>query len=69
MSSADDLARRVEAQIRREAIDACGLCDDRGWITGRRRGDDGVIRDAAWRCDHTDRPLPERFIPDPRGSR
>ncbi|AXH49717.1 hypothetical protein KNT98_gp75 [Gordonia phage Frokostdame] len=66
MTSAGDLARRAEAQARRDAIDACGLCDETGFITGRQRRADGRMHDAAWRCDHTDRPLPAGFVPDPR---
>lgn len=69
MTSADELGRRAEAQARRDAIDACGLCDDTGWITGRHRDDRGDMHDAAWRCDHTDRPLPAGFVPDPRSAR
>lgn len=68
MTSADELARRAEAQARRDAIDACGLCDDTGWITGRQRGADDAMHDATWRCDHTDRPLPAGFVPDRRQS-
>lgn len=66
MTTPGELQRRADAQSRRDAIDACPLCDDRGWITGRQRADDGRTRDATWRCDHTDRPLPARFVPDRR---
>lgn len=66
MTTDSELQRRADARARRAAIDTCGLCDDEGWIIGRQRGDDGEMRDAAWRCDHTDRPLPARFVPDPR---
>ena len=65
MTTESELQRRTDAQLRRTAIDACQSCDHTGWITGRQRGDDGEMRDAAWRCDHTDRPLPARFVPDP----
>lgn len=35
MTSAADLARRAEAQARRAEIDACDLCDDRGYLGTR----------------------------------
>jgi len=66
MTTDSELQRRTDAQMRRDAIEACSLCDEHGWITGRQRDDAGQMRDAAWRCDHTDRPLPARFAPDPR---
>ena len=66
MTTESELQRRADAQARRDAIAACRLCDEHGQITGRQRGDDGEMRDAAWRCDHTDRPMPARFVPDPR---
>lgn len=69
MTTESELQRRADAQVRRAAIDACTLCDAEGWVTGRQLGDDGEMRDAVWRCDHTDRPLPARFVPDPRGRR
>lgn len=64
-TTAADLARRAEAHARRQAINACTLCDHTGFISGRQRDRHGKVRDAAWRCDHTNRPLPAGFIPDP----
>lgn len=69
MTTESELQRRADAQARRDAIAACRLCDDTGLVSGRQLGDDGEMRDAVWRCDHTDRPLPARFVPDPRGWR
>lgn len=69
MTTDSELQRRADAHTRRTAIDACPLCDDTGYISGRQQGYDGTVRDAAWRCDHTNRPLPARFIPDPKRQR
>ncbi len=58
------MQRRLEAETRRAAITDCPLCDDEGWISGRHRLPSGTLGSAAWRCDHTNRPLPTGFIPD-----
>ncbi|UQE74220.1 hypothetical protein MYK68_16030 [Gordonia sp. PP30] len=60
----DDDARRRAAAQRAHEIAGCGVCDSDGWVTGRQTSRDGITRDAAWRCDHTDRPLPHGFTPD-----
>ena len=59
------LQRKIDAQARRDAITACALCDDEGWISGRQRLPSGQTSEAAWRCDHTDKPLPAGFTPNP----
>lgn len=63
MTPTDDIRTQL-AQARRDAINTCHLCDEYGFITGRQHGHDGTLRDAAWRCTHTDEPLPTGFIPD-----
>lgn len=63
MSFDDSDGRRRAAEQRRAEIAGCRLCDERGYVTGRQSLD-GITRDAAWRCDHTDRPLPRGFVPD-----
>lgn len=62
--SLDAAARRAEAQLRREAIAACRLCDDEGWISGRQHHGPERSYDAAVRCTHHDEPLPTGFTPD-----
>ena len=62
--SLDDDVRRREAKARRDAIDACQMCDEFALIAGWSVGLDGTRRAAAAKCDHTDRPLPTGFTPD-----
>lgn len=64
MTTAAELARKLEADARRDAIATCSVCDEHGQIAGRQRGHDGVMRAAVWRCEHSDRPLPSGFVPD-----
>lgn len=59
-----ELQRKADADARRGRIAACGFCDDEGWISGVQLGTDGVSRETAMRCDHTDRRLPVGFTPD-----
>ncbi len=59
-----DLQRTTLRHNQAAAIDACTHCDDKGWINGAIDHDDVGTRTTAFRCDHTNKPLPPGFRPD-----
>ena len=58
------LQRKIDAQARRDAIAACGDCDEHGHIDGTHTDHRGTARPAVAVCRHDGRPLPPGFVPD-----